>query len=54
MFHRMNLTQQDVRTLWGAVVRLVEGPRKDIQTRKRNKSSQPRIEPAPEQVETKD
>lgn len=28
MFHRMQLTQQDVRTLWGAVVRLVEGPRK--------------------------
>ena len=27
MFHRMNLTQQDVRTLWGAVARLVEGPR---------------------------
>ncbi|MCW2315426.1 tRNA/rRNA methyltransferase [Rhodoblastus acidophilus] len=37
MFHRMNLTQQDVRTLWGAVVRLVEGPRKEIQTRKRAK-----------------
>jgi tRNA/rRNA methyltransferase len=29
MFHRMNLTQQDVRTLWGVVVRLVEGPRRD-------------------------
>ena len=27
MFHRMAMTQQDVRTLWGAVVRLVEGPR---------------------------
>ena len=27
IFHRMELTQQDVRTLWGAVVRLVEGPR---------------------------
>ncbi len=35
MFHRMQLTQQDVRTLWGAIVRLVEGPRKDVQTRKR-------------------
>lgn len=30
MFHRMNLTQQDVRTLWGAVVRLVEGPRAKV------------------------
>jgi len=23
MFHRMNMTQQDVRTFWGAMVRLV-------------------------------
>jgi tRNA/rRNA methyltransferase len=29
MFHRMSLTEQDVRTLWGMVVRLVEGPRRD-------------------------
>ncbi len=35
IFHRMDLTQQDVRTLWGAVVRLVEGPRVDVQTRRR-------------------
>ncbi len=35
IFHRMKLTQQDVRTLWGAVVRLVEGPRVDVQTRRR-------------------
>jgi tRNA/rRNA methyltransferase len=35
IFHRMELTQQDVRTLWGAVVRLAEGPRVDVQTRKR-------------------
>ena len=35
MFHRMEMTQQDVRTLWGAVVRLVEGPRKEVQTKKR-------------------
>ena len=27
MFHRMQLTEQDVRTLRGMVVRLVEGPR---------------------------
>ena len=31
MFHRMAMTQQDVRTLWGAVVRLVEGPRVEVQ-----------------------
>jgi tRNA/rRNA methyltransferase len=35
MFHRMELTQQDVRTLWGAIIRLVEGPRKEAKTRKR-------------------
>jgi tRNA/rRNA methyltransferase len=35
MFHRMALTQQDVRTLRGAIVRLVEGPRTSVQTRKR-------------------
>jgi tRNA/rRNA methyltransferase len=35
MLHRMEPTQQDVRTLWGAVVRLVEGPRVEVQTRKR-------------------
>jgi len=38
IFHRMQLTEQDVRTLWGAVVRLVEGPRVDVQTRKRIRS----------------
>ena len=35
IFHRMELTQQDVRTLWGAVVRLVEGPRVEVKTRRR-------------------
>ena len=35
MVHRMELTQQDVRTLWGAVVRLVEGPRLEAKTRKK-------------------
>jgi tRNA/rRNA methyltransferase len=35
IFHRMGLTEQDVRTLRGAIVRLVEGPRKEAQTRKR-------------------
>ncbi len=41
IFHRMELTQQDVRTLWGAVVRLVEGPRIDVQTRKRIRAKKP-------------
>lgn len=35
LFHRMQLSHQDVRTIWGAVVRLVEGPRQHVQTRKR-------------------
>lgn len=35
MFHRMDLSEQDVRTLRGMVVRLVEGPRETPQTRKR-------------------
>ena len=35
IFHRMEPTQQDVRTLWGAMVRLAEGPRVEVQTRKR-------------------
>ena len=37
IFHRIGMTEQDVRTLWGAVVRLVEGPRIKVQTRKRNR-----------------
>ncbi len=41
LFHRMDLTQQDVRTLWGAIVRLVEGPREKPQTRKRIKQKKP-------------
>ncbi len=38
MFHRMNLTEQDVRTLWGVVVRLVEGPRREPKKVRRRKS----------------
>ena len=37
MFHRMSLTEQDVRTLWGVVVRLVEGPRREPNARRRKK-----------------
>src|SRR6478672_7111785 len=32
---------QDVRTWWGMVVRLVEGPRVKVQTRKRVKQNKP-------------
>jgi tRNA/rRNA methyltransferase len=38
IFHRMSLTEQDISTLWGVVVRLVEGPRENLQTRKRNRA----------------
>lgn len=38
MFHRMNLTEQDVRTLWGMVVRLVEGPRREPKKVSRRKA----------------
>ena len=44
IFHRMELTQQDVRTLWGAVVRLVEGPRVEVKTRKRVRAKKPTTE----------
>ncbi len=43
IFHRLALTEQDIRTLWGVVVRLVEGPRESVQTRKRNRP--PKIQP---------
>ena len=39
MIHRMELTQQDVRTLWGAMVRLAEGPRLEAKTRRRQKQA---------------
>jgi tRNA/rRNA methyltransferase len=38
IFHRFHLTEQDVRTLRGSVVRLVEGPRADKPKRRRTKS----------------
>ena len=37
IFHRMSLTEQDVRTLWGVVVRLVEGPRREAFSVRRKK-----------------
>lgn len=39
MFHRMQLTEQDVRTLWGAIVRIAEGPRLEAKTRRRQKQA---------------
>ena len=50
IFHRMGMTEQDVRTLRGAIVRLVEGPRKEAQTRKR-KSAPKVAKIAPEGAE---
>jgi tRNA/rRNA methyltransferase len=41
IFHRMEPTQQDVRTLWGAMVRLVDGPRVEVHTRKRVRQKKP-------------
>ena len=41
IFHRMELTQQDVRTLWGVAVRLAEGPRVEVKTRKRGQAKKP-------------
>lgn len=35
IFHRLKLTEQDMRTLWGVAVRLAEGPREKAQTRER-------------------
>ena len=43
IFHRIGLTEQDVRTLWGAIVRLVEGPRVKVQTRKRVRQKKPEV-----------
>jgi tRNA/rRNA methyltransferase len=47
IFHRMELTQQDVRTLWGAVVRLAEGPRVEVRTRKRVRPKASKSDPTP-------
>jgi tRNA/rRNA methyltransferase len=47
ILHRIGLTEQDVRTLRGAVVRLVEGPRAAAKTRKRQRPKsgpEPRID----------
>jgi len=41
IFHRMAMSEQDISTLFGAVVRLVEGPRENVQTRKRNRPPKP-------------
>jgi len=52
MFHRMSLTEQDVRTLWGVVVRLVEGPRREPgKRRKKEQAKEERRPPQQEQSE---
>jgi tRNA/rRNA methyltransferase len=38
IFHRLQLTEQDVRSLRGMIVRLIEGPRADKPKRRRTKS----------------
>jgi tRNA/rRNA methyltransferase len=48
IFHRMEMTEQDVRTLRGAMVRLVEGPRTEVHTRKRARQPRKSAEPATE------
>ncbi len=47
IFHRMGMTEQDVRTLRGALVRLVQGPRRQVQTRKRVRQPKPQPKPQP-------
>ncbi|HVB89050.1 MAG TPA: RNA methyltransferase [Beijerinckiaceae bacterium] len=44
IFHRIGLTEQDVRTLRGAMTRLAQGPRAQPQTRPRARRS-PAVEP---------
>jgi tRNA/rRNA methyltransferase len=51
MFHRMQLTEQDVRTWRGMIVRLVEGPRADAGGRK---GAAPPLEPRPERPPPRD
>ncbi len=48
MFHRMELTDQDVRTLRGALVRLVEGPRE--KGRKERLAEEKRIKAASSEI----
>ncbi len=46
IFHRMAMSEQDIRTLRGALVRLVDGPRLEAKTRKRIRVPKKAIEPA--------
>lgn len=52
MFHRMELTQQDVRTLWGMVVRLVEGPRREAKKPWRRQPAAEQADEPPVETET--
>jgi tRNA/rRNA methyltransferase len=42
IFHRMAMTEQDVRTLWGVFVRLVEGPRREPYSVRRKREREAR------------
>lgn len=48
IFHRMEMSEQDVRTLRGALVRLIEGPRKEAKTRKRVRPPKAPADASPE------
>jgi tRNA/rRNA methyltransferase len=50
IFHRMSLTQQDVRTLWGVVVRLVEGPRREAYSIRRKREEEAKARAAAEEA----
>ncbi len=53
MFHRMQLTEQDVRSLRGMVVRLVEGPRTHAERGKPPRRREPGSPPEPCQAPAK-
>jgi tRNA/rRNA methyltransferase len=53
MFHRMTLTEQDVRTLWGVVVRLVEGKRREPNARRRRKMEEAKAREAAAEAESR-
>jgi len=53
IFHRMSLTEQDVRTLWGVVVRLVEGPRREPYSVRRKRAEEERARQAAAEAEAR-
>ena len=53
IFHRMALTEQDVRTLWGVVVRLVEGPRREPFSVRKKRAEEERAREAAAEAEAR-